>query len=336
MRLKQRLIGEVEYNFSILVKEFEMFDQYEKNYKSIQQLPLVNDLHKEIGSLRAQLATKGGEEGGATNWGKWVETKEPQTQVVETHPDEFDMVASLKAENESLQEANHKLEIQHRQVIIDIQEEFQKSFLEYKQKMARDIEKLQQENKELNAIIVERNKVIRQSIYTNSPAVIEDEEEDEDGGAVCSAEMVIKQERTVDEIQVIDEEPTPDEEPEPETEEVVDTEEVEEAPEPEPEPTPDEEPEPDAAEEEVAEEAEEEVDEEEVDEEEVAEEEVAEEAEEEVAEEDDSEYFQVSINGKDYCTSNTTNGAIYEITEEEEIGDKVGKYVDGKPIFDSV
>jgi hypothetical protein len=91
----------------------------------------------------------------------------------------------------------------------------------------------------------------------------------------------------------------------------------------------------DAEEEEVEEEVEEEeVEEEEVEEEEVEEEEVEEEAEEEVEEEEaEEEVEEVTIKGKSYYTSNKINGIIYEITKDEDIGDEVGIFKEGKPVF---
>ena len=92
--------------------------------------------------------------------------------------------------------------------------------------------------------------------------------------------------------------------------------------------------------------------EEEVVEEEVKEEEVEEEEEEEVVEEeqkteienktevkeqameDEEEFYEKEISGNKYYVSNEKNSVIYSFEEDEEIGDPVGKYVDGKPVFD--
>ena len=111
--------------------------------------------------------------------------------------------------------------------------------------------------------------------------------------------------------------------------------------------------------EEAMEEVEEEVEEEEVEEEEVEEEEVVEkddtevlnvvheeesgveEGEEEEVEVDDEEeemeeeVSEVVINGKKYYTTNETNGVIYNMTSDDEIGDEVGVFKDGKPVFSS-
>jgi hypothetical protein len=102
-------------------------------------------------------------------------------------------------------------------------------------------------------------------------------------------------------------------------------------------------------EEEEVEEVEEEVEEEEVEEEEVEEEveeiekkegasegtigslEEVEEEEEEV--EEDEEVEEVTIKGKSYYTSNKISGIIYEITKDEEVGDEVGVFKEGKAVF---
>ena len=86
---------------------------------------------------------------------------------------------------------------------------------------------------------------------------------------------------------------------------------------------------------------EEEVEEEEVEEEEVEEEEVEENEDEEregasgetVGSLEEEEVEEISIKGKSYYTSNKINGAIYEITKEEEVGDEVGVFKEGKPVF---
>jgi hypothetical protein len=106
--------------------------------------------------------------------------------------------------------------------------------------------------------------------------------------------------------------------------------------------------------EEAMEEVEEEVEEEEVEEEEVVEkddtevqnvvheeESGVEEGEEEEVEVDDEEeemeeeVSEVVINGKKYYTTNETNGVIYNMTSDDEIGDEVGVFKDGKPVFSS-
>ena len=100
----------------------------------------------------------------------------------------------------------------------------------------------------------------------------------------------------------------------------------------------------------VEEEVVEETVEEEVVVEEVVEEEVVEEEEEVVEEKteinknitenvmevEEDEYYETEIQGKKYYISNETNSVIYAFEESEEIGDAVGQYVDGKPVFHSV
>lgn len=73
--------------------------------------------------------------------------------------------------------------------------------------------------------------------------------------------------------------------------------------------------------------AESEVEEEEVEEEEVEEEEAAQE------EEAEDEVSEVTISGKSYYTTNITNGIIYTIDANEEVGDEIGVFKDGKPKF---
>jgi hypothetical protein len=42
---------------------------------------------------------------------------------------------------------------------------------------------------------------------------------------------------------------------------------------------------------------------------------------------------EVLIKGKAYYTTNKLNGAIYEKTADEDIGDELGVFKDGKAIF---
>jgi hypothetical protein len=61
---------------------------------------------------------------------------------------------------------------------------------------------------------------------------------------------------------------------------------------------------------------------------------VLEKEEEEVAaEEAEEELYETTINGKAYYVTNETNGPIYAIAEDEEVGDEIGKFVNGKAIF---
>jgi chemotaxis protein histidine kinase CheA len=89
-----------------------------------------------------------------------------------------------------------------------------------------------------------------------------------------------------------------------------------------------------ASEEEEAE-AEEEAEEEEAEEEEEAseEEEAEEEEAEEEAEEEEGEVYEVTIGKKSYYTTNGQNGKIYAIDADEEVGDEVGVFVNGKATF---
>jgi hypothetical protein len=101
-------------------------------------------------------------------------------------------------------------------------------------------------------------------------------------------------------------------------------------------------------EEEIEEEVEEEEIEEEVEEEEIEEEEeeieeeankeivveaVVEEEEEEEEGSDDEEVFEITIRDKKYYTTNETDGVIYSITEDNDIGDKVGVFKNKIPVF---
>ena len=70
-----------------------------------------------------------------------------------------------------------------------------------------------------------------------------------------------------------------------------------------------------------------EVEEEEVEEEEVVEEEVEEEEDEE---EEEEAVYEVEIKGKLYYTTDEKNGDVYEIADDEDIGDCIGKFVNGK------
>jgi hypothetical protein len=61
---------------------------------------------------------------------------------------------------------------------------------------------------------------------------------------------------------------------------------------------------------------------------------VASEAEEEAAvEEVEEEFIEIDIDDVTYCTNNEENGFIYELTEDGDVGDKVGYLKDGEPFF---
>jgi hypothetical protein len=69
-------------------------------------------------------------------------------------------------------------------------------------------------------------------------------------------------------------------------------------------------------------------------EEEEEEEEVSEEEEVEVSEEEEEEeVFEVEIKGKAYYTTNDKTGPIFEVTEDEDVGDEVGVFKNGKASF---
>jgi len=91
--------------------------------------------------------------------------------------------------------------------------------------------------------------------------------------------------------------------------------------------------------EEETEEVEQEEETEEVEEQEEVEVEETEETEEEEVEVEETEeqeeegVYETVINGKKYYITNETDGEIYAILEDEDIGDVVGKYVNGVPTF---
>ena len=70
-----------------------------------------------------------------------------------------------------------------------------------------------------------------------------------------------------------------------------------------------------------------------VSEEEEEEEEEEVEVEESEDEEEEEEVYEISLNGKSYYTADANQGDIYAITEDEEVGDVVGKFVNGKPVM---
>ena len=47
----------------------------------------------------------------------------------------------------------------------------------------------------------------------------------------------------------------------------------------------------------------------------------------------EEELYETTINGKSYYVTNEINGPIYAISEDEEVGDEIGKFVNGKPVF---
>jgi len=68
-------------------------------------------------------------------------------------------------------------------------------------------------------------------------------------------------------------------------------------------------------------------------EEEDAEEEEAEQEAEQEAEEEEGEVYEVNIGKKSYYTTNGQNGKIYAIDADEEVGNEVGVFVNGKATF---
>jgi hypothetical protein len=66
---------------------------------------------------------------------------------------------------------------------------------------------------------------------------------------------------------------------------------------------------------------------------EVEEEDVSEEEIDVDAEEEEEEVEEFTHKGKKYYVTNTTNGKIYACTAEDDIGDQVGSFKNGKPIF---
>ena len=58
-----------------------------------------------------------------------------------------------------------------------------------------------------------------------------------------------------------------------------------------------------------------------------------EEAEEEEEEEEEEEVEEITINGKLYYCSNTTSGDIYKCEKDTSVGDKIGKFSNGTPLF---
>ena len=54
---------------------------------------------------------------------------------------------------------------------------------------------------------------------------------------------------------------------------------------------------------------------------------------EEEEEEAEEEFIEIDIDDVTYCTNNEENGFIYELTEDGDVGDKVGYLKDGEPFF---
>jgi hypothetical protein len=50
-------------------------------------------------------------------------------------------------------------------------------------------------------------------------------------------------------------------------------------------------------------------------------------------EEEEEELFEIEIDDKTYCTNNEETGFIYELDSEGNVGDKIGYFKEGEPIF---
>lgn len=73
--------------------------------------------------------------------------------------------------------------------------------------------------------------------------------------------------------------------------------------------------------------------EEEVEETEEVEEEVEVEETEEVEEEEEAGVYEIELNGNRYYTTNEQNGIVYELVGEDDVGDEIGKFVNGKLVL---
>ena len=171
----------------------------------------------------------------------------------------------------------------------------------------------------------------------------EDEEEEEEDEEV-EVEEEDEEENEEEEIEVEEEDEEEKEENEEEEDEEVEVEEVEEEEEDEEEEVEVEEEEEEDEEEDEEEEEEEEDEEDEEEEVEVEEEDddeevkveeekvdVEEEDDEEDDEEEEEEVYMIELDGVNYYTEDDNNGNIYEILEDEEIGEKIGYFKDGEP-----
>jgi hypothetical protein len=56
-------------------------------------------------------------------------------------------------------------------------------------------------------------------------------------------------------------------------------------------------------------------------------------AEEEAVEEEEEGVYEVVIKGKRYYTTNETNGLIFSILDDDDVGDEIGKFVNGKAVW---
>jgi hypothetical protein len=173
-------------------------------------------------------------------------------------------------------------------------------------------------------------KPVEQIAVEEAEVEVVDEEEEEEEEVKVEVVEEEEEEDEEEEVEVVEEEEEEDEE--------VKVEEVVEEEEEEVEVVEEEEVEVEVVEEEEVEVEvveEEEVEVEVVEEEEVEVEVVEEEEEEvEVVEEEEEGVYEYTINGKQYYITNHMNGAIYEIVDNEEVGEQVGHYENGIPKFD--
>jgi hypothetical protein len=49
--------------------------------------------------------------------------------------------------------------------------------------------------------------------------------------------------------------------------------------------------------------------------------------------EEEEELFEIDIDDVTYCTNNEENGFIYQLSEDGDVGTKVGYFKDGEPFF---
>ena len=49
--------------------------------------------------------------------------------------------------------------------------------------------------------------------------------------------------------------------------------------------------------------------------------------------EEEEEYFEIEIDDVTYYTNDEENGFLYAVSEDEDVGDKVGYIKDGEPFF---
>jgi hypothetical protein len=60
-----------------------------------------------------------------------------------------------------------------------------------------------------------------------------------------------------------------------------------------------------------------------------------EEEEKEEEKEEEEELFEIEIDDVTYCTNNEENGMIYELKEDGDVGEEIGYFKNGEPIFHS-